>query len=94
MSRLLGAAAGRGRSSRNTRRETGVAGVDDLVADARLVDRVERQVAGAVGSASARVMIASVAQEEPLAVDDVIEIVRRPRSSAVYARALRRSRLA
>ena len=69
-------------------RETGAAGVDDLVADARLVDRVERQVAGAVGSASARVMIASVAQEEPLAVDDVIEILQETSQLRVYARAL------
>ena len=37
--------------------------VPDLVADARLVDRVERQIAGTVGTASARVMVASVAQE-------------------------------
>ena len=48
----------------------------------------ERQVAGAVGSASARVMIASVAQEEPLAVDDVIEILEETSQLRVYARAL------
>ena len=86
-SRLLG--PGRARSLfEEHARETGVAGVDDLVADARLVDRVERQVAGAVGSASARVMIASVAQEEPLAVDDVIEILQETSQLRVYARAL------
>ena len=39
-------------------REIGVP-VPDLVADARLVDRVERQIAGAVGTASARVMVES-----------------------------------
>src|SRR5690606_25522148 len=53
-------------------RETEVGHVGDLVADARLVDRVERQLAGAIGSASARVMVASVAQEERLGLSDVI----------------------
>lgn len=64
-------------------RETG-----GLAPDAHLVDRVERQIAGAVGSASARVMIASVAQEEPLAADDVIEILEEASQLRRYARAL------
>ncbi|MFT3973437.1 MAG: sensor histidine kinase [Amaricoccus sp.] len=62
--------------------------VPDLVADARLVDRVERQIAGAVGTASARVMVASVAQEEPLSVEDVFEIVSESSQLRGYARAL------
>ncbi|MGV6873401.1 ATP-binding protein [Pseudochelatococcus sp. B33] len=45
------------------------------LADARLVDRVERQLAGAVGSASARVLVASVVEEEALDIDDVIAIL-------------------
>ena len=60
----------------------------ELVPDARLVDRVERQLAGAVGSASARVMVASVVQEEPLAIDDVIEILDEASQVRGYARAL------
>ncbi len=68
-------------------REIGVP-VPDLVADARLVDRVERQVAGAVGTASARVMIESVSQEEPLSVDDVLEILDEASQIRGYARAL------
>lgn len=68
-------------------RETGVA-VPDLVADARLVDRVERQVAGAIGTASARVMMESVAQEEPLSVEDVLEILDEASQLRGYARAL------
>lgn len=66
----------------------GIADTRDLIADARLVDRVERQLAGAVGSASARVMIASVVQEEPLGIDDVIEIVGEASQLRSYARAL------
>jgi Na+/proline symporter/nitrogen-specific signal transduction histidine kinase len=68
-------------------REIGVP-VPDLVADARLVDRVERQIAGAVGTASARVMVESVAQEEPLSVDDVLEILDEASQLRGYARAL------
>jgi signal transduction histidine kinase len=68
-------------------REIGVS-VPNLVADARLVDRVERQVAGAVGTASARVIVESVAQEEPLSVDDVLEILDEASQLRGYARAL------
>jgi signal transduction histidine kinase len=68
-------------------REIGVA-VPDLVADARLVDRVERLIAGAVGTASARVMVESVAQEEPLSVEDVLEILDEASQLRGYARAL------
>jgi len=59
-----------------------------LVADARLVDRVERHLAGAIGSASARVMVASVAQEERLGLADVIEILDEASQVRAYARAL------
>jgi signal transduction histidine kinase len=68
-------------------RQTGVP-VPDLVADARLVDRVERQIAGAIGTSSARVMVASIAQEEPLTVDSVFEILSEASQLRVYSRAL------
>jgi signal transduction histidine kinase len=85
-SRLLGAGRAKALFEEHAR-ESGV-GVEKLVPDARLVDRVERQIAGAVGSASARVMIASVAQEEALAVEDVVEIVEEASQLRGYARAL------
>ena len=85
--RLLGAARAR-QLFEDHARETGVAEVGQVVPDARLVDRVERQLAGAVGSASARVMVASVVQEEPLAIDDVIEILDEASQVRGYARAL------
>jgi signal transduction histidine kinase len=69
-------------------RETGVASARDLVPDARLVDRVERRLAGAVGSASARVMVAAAAQEEALGIDDVIAILDEASQLRGYARAL------
>jgi signal transduction histidine kinase len=53
----------------------GHARFEDAPADARLVEFAERQLAGAIGSASARVMVASVAEEEALDLDDVMDIV-------------------
>ncbi len=53
----------------------GVARVQDIPADAQLVQFVETQLAGAIGSASARAMVASVVQEEPLALDEVARIL-------------------
>jgi Na+/proline symporter/nitrogen-specific signal transduction histidine kinase len=46
------------------------------LADARLVHHVETQLAGAIGSAGARVMVASVTEEERLSLDDVLAIVK------------------
>lgn len=43
--------------------------------DARWVQHAETLLAGAIGSASARVMVASVVQEEALAIQDVMQIL-------------------
>ncbi len=56
-------------------KRAGVARVADIPADAQLVQFVETQLAGAIGSASARAMVASVVQEEPLALDEVARIL-------------------
>ncbi len=56
-------------------RRAGVAGIAQIPPDAQLVQFVETQLAGAIGSASARVMVASVVEEEPLALDDVMRIL-------------------
>ncbi|MER2507528.1 ATP-binding protein [Amaricoccus sp.] len=69
-------------------REGGASAMARGLADARLVDQVERHLAGAIGSASARVMVASVAQEERLGVEDVIEILDEASQLRTYARAL------
>jgi Na+/proline symporter/nitrogen-specific signal transduction histidine kinase len=53
----------------------GVTRVDQIKPDARLVQFVETQLAGAIGSASARVMVASVVEEEALGLDDVMRIL-------------------
>ena len=56
-------------------RATGVADVTRIEPDARLVQFVETQLTGAIGTASARVMVASVVEEEALALDDVLQIL-------------------
>jgi Na+/proline symporter/nitrogen-specific signal transduction histidine kinase len=51
------------------------ASVERIVPDARLVQHVETQLAGAIGSASARAVVASVVEEEPLAPADVLRLL-------------------
>ncbi|UCV17984.1 sensor histidine kinase [Ferribacterium limneticum] len=47
----------------------------ELPADADFVQFAESELAGAIGSASARVMVASVAQEEDLGLEEVLDIL-------------------
>jgi Na+/proline symporter/nitrogen-specific signal transduction histidine kinase len=56
-------------------RRVGVARIEQIPPDARLVQFVETQLAGAIGSASARVMVASAVEEEALGLDDVMRIL-------------------
>ena len=60
------------------------------VADADLVHHVEMLLTGAVGSASARFMVASVVDEEPLAVSEVVQILDETSQVLAYSRALER----
>jgi Na+/proline symporter/nitrogen-specific signal transduction histidine kinase len=69
LSRLLGAERARAQLAAPVAAE----------ADPQLVQRAEALLAGAIGSASARVMIASVAQEERLETTDVLRIVEEAR---------------
>ncbi len=48
---------------------------DDRHADPFLINRVERQLAGAIGSASARVMVSSTVKGEALSLENVMEIL-------------------
>jgi Na+/proline symporter/signal transduction histidine kinase len=56
-------------------RNRGQPGIEHLKADADLVQFAETQLAGAIGSASAHVMVSSVVQEEPLGLDEVMDIL-------------------
>ncbi|WP_439518622.1 ATP-binding protein [Hydrogenophaga sp.] len=69
-------------------RRLGVARIDQIPADARLVHFVETQLAGAIGSASARVMVASVVEEEALDLDDVMRILDEASQLRAYSHAL------
>ena len=62
---------------------------DALTADAELVHYVEVQLAGAIGAASARVMVASVVKEEALTIDEVREILDEASQIVVYSHRLR-----
>jgi signal transduction histidine kinase len=53
----------------------GLASIDELEVDAELVHFAETLLSGAIGAASARVMVSSVAQEEPLGLDEVMYIL-------------------
>ncbi len=73
-SRFLGAA----RATRlfgDYARQRGVATIAQIPPDAQLVQFVETQLAGAIGSASARVMVATAVDEEALGLDDVMRIL-------------------
>jgi Na+/proline symporter/signal transduction histidine kinase len=59
-------------------------------AGADLVHHVETLLAGAVGSASARFMVASVVDEEPLEVGEVVQILDETSQVLAYSRALER----
>jgi signal transduction histidine kinase len=72
--RFLGAARAQ-RLLDDQARVRGLADAQALVPDAALVQAVETELAGAIGSASARLMVAQVVDEHPLALDDVLQIL-------------------
>ena len=69
-------------------RGVGALSVAAIPADARLVQFAETQLAGAIGSASARVMVASAVEEESLGLDDVMGIIDEASQLRAYSHAL------
>ena len=59
-----------------------------LHADAALVTFAETELAGAIGAASARAIVASVVQEEPLSIDDIMRILDETSEAIAHSRAL------
>jgi signal transduction histidine kinase len=59
-----------------------------LSADPGFVTYVEKLLAGAIGSASARVVVASVVKEEPLGIHEVMGILDETRQVITYSRQL------
>jgi Na+/proline symporter/nitrogen-specific signal transduction histidine kinase len=64
---------------------------DHMTADADLVSHAERLLTGAVGSASARIMVSSVVKEEPLGIEEVLNILDETRQVIAYSRELERA---
>jgi len=69
-------------------RQRGLAAIDQLEANADLVHYAETLLAGAIGGASARVMVASVVKEEPLGIDEVLNILDEASQVRAYSRQL------
>ena len=61
---------------------------DAHAADADIVHYAERQLAGTIGAASARIMIASVLREEMHDIDEVMQILDEASQLVVYSRQL------
>ncbi len=85
--RFLGAGRARELFERFAR-QRGVDPIERLQADAELVHFVETQLTGAIGSASARVMVASVVEEEALALDDLLGMVEEAKRLLLHSREL------
>jgi len=65
----------------------------DLRADPGLVTFTEKLLAGAIGAASAHVMVASVVKEEPLGLAEVMNILDETRQVIAYSHELERTSL-
>jgi Na+/proline symporter/nitrogen-specific signal transduction histidine kinase len=63
----------------------------NLTADADLVSYAEKLLTGAIGSASARVMVSSVVKEEPLGIEEVLNILDETRQVIAYSRELEKA---
>jgi Na+/proline symporter/nitrogen-specific signal transduction histidine kinase len=74
VSRFLGPAKAE-REFNDYARMRGARSFKDLTANAALVHFAETLLGGAVGSASARVMVSSTVKEEPLGMDEVMDIL-------------------
>src|SRR5215813_6079304 len=72
----------------NFAQRRGLASIDELQATGELVRYAETLLAGAIGSASARVMVASVAKEEKLGIDEVMNILDEASQARAYSREL------
>jgi len=89
MRRFLGAAKADEAFARFERVRAGRAAVPGTQArDADLVQFMEIELAGAIGAASARAMMASVLDEEPLGLDEVMAILDETSQVIAYSRQL------
>ncbi len=66
----------------------GLSNADQLEPDAEFVHFAEIQLAGTIGAASARVMLASAVKEEPLGTSEVMQILEEASQVRAYSRQL------
>jgi hypothetical protein len=69
-------------------RRRGVGSLDELRPGPELVQFAETQLAGAIGGASARVIVASVVEEEPPGLEEVMDILDEASQVRAYSRQL------
>jgi Na+/proline symporter/signal transduction histidine kinase len=69
-------------------RERGLTSVEDLKTDAALIRFAEIQLAGTIGAASARVVISTAVEDEPLGIDGVMNILDEASQVLAYSRQL------
>ncbi len=91
LERFLGAARARQQLAAHALAK-GLADWHALPVDAEFVHFAEAALAGAIGSASARVMVASVAQEEDLGLEEVLDILDEATQIRAYSRELEAKR--
>ncbi len=88
LARFLGAASAEAAFAEYARARGRAWPDDELEADAEFVHYVETQLAGAIGAASARIMVASAVKEEALTLDEVREILDEASQVVVYSHRL------
>lgn len=71
-------------------REHQIAHINSIPADAAFVTHVENLLAGVVGSSSARVLVSTVAKEEPIGIQEVMEILDETRQAIAYSQRLQK----
>lgn len=71
-------------------RHRGLADWRELKADGEFIQFAEIRLAGAIGSASARLMIGSVVEEEPLKLEEVLDILDEASQVRAYSKELER----
>ena len=73
--------------------DRGYKSIEELEADAELVNFAEIQLAGTIGAASAHTMVSTVAQEEPLGLDEVMTIIDEASQVIAYSHKLEEKQL-
>jgi Na+/proline symporter/signal transduction histidine kinase len=63
----------------------------DIIEDAGLIAHIEKLLAGAIGSASARVMMDTAVKEEPPSIDEVMEMLDETRHAIAHSQELEKA---